>query len=43
VLHLGQAVAGEIVERMLRVPVEFTDASGTRRTTLEVTLRFRVG
>lgn len=41
-LHLGAATPGEMVERVLRVPVEYDDASGTRRITLEVTLRFRL-
>jgi hypothetical protein len=39
---LGRATPGQVVERLLRVPLEYEDGTGTRRTVLEVTLRFRL-
>ena len=41
-LHLGSARPGEVVERVLRVPIEVSDGGVPRRTTLEVTLRFKL-
>ena len=41
-IHLGQASPGMLVERVLRVPLQYTDATGHHETTLEVTLRFKL-
>ncbi len=41
-LQLGRIETGELVRRIVRIPVEFEDASGKRSTTLTVRIEFRV-
>ena len=41
-LQLGRVATGEMVRRIVRLPVEFEDASGRRSTTLTVRLEFRI-
>lgn len=42
VVQLGRLETGELVRRIMRVPVTFEDASGKRQTTLTVRLEFRI-
>ena len=41
-VQLGRVEQGELVRRIVRIPVEFEDASGRRSTTLTVRLEFRI-